>query len=648
MGEAKGIASVAEGMRYSVSAGKPLTLSLNTDTYRFTLNGKSVRSGDTIAEAGDWALGFTPIGSADAPEEIRFSTFVSEANRLLPRNQTVRSGETIRFAGTLGDPDLRVWLASRSASAFAESPSMTCAAGDDLSIAAPVEEGVYDLAVVDRDGKILSRSDATVTVSNATVPVTGYIMNFAADQGVTESGGLVSAWQNTADDRSLTQSDSAKRPKVQYTDKGMPYLHFGGSQTLALNGVNFNDLEGLTILLMSRNARSDYDRATFGQGNGDRFSPFYVSETADWSGLYLTPYQDWIGVRFGTSVTNCFIKTQRTANTDVSVVGTVKNGASEKIFDDGKLLFTQNGQAQKTKNIGSKLSVGYSYSGGDTYFEGDIYEIFVYDRALSDDEVAAMTDYLFTKYKLRECAHDYDSAVTAPTCTVKGYTAYTCRKCGAVYVDDEVPALGHNYVNSICTRCGAPDPNAKHEDICPSSSFADAPAYGSWAHEGIDYCIDREYMNGTGSGLFSPDGDVTRAQLVTIIYRIEGEPATEFKGTFADVEDNLWYSKAIEWAAANGIVNGVGEGRFDPAGAITREQIATIFFRYAGASEGEGGIEKFPDHADAHGFAVPALSWAVEKGIINGVSADGVTCLRPLSNATRAQIASIIMRFIEA
>ena len=205
----------------------------------------------------------------------------------------------------------------------------------------------------------------------------------------------------------------------------------------------------------------------------------------------------------------------------------------------------------------------------------------------------------------------------------------------------------HQFTNGKCTECGAIDPEWTGPKACPSEAFPDAPEKGNWAHEGIDYCIANEYMNGTGNGLFSPDGDVTRAQLVTIIYRIEGEPETEFKGTFADVQDGLWYSKAIEWAAANGIVNGVGEGKFDPTGVITREQIATIFFRYAKAEEGEGSIEQFPDASDAHEFAVPALGWATRKGIINGVSAEGVTYLKPLANASRAQIASIIMRYLE-
>ena len=242
------------------------------------------------------------------------------------------------------------------------------------------------------------------------------------------------------------------------------------------------------------------------------------------------------------------------------------------------------------------------------------------------------------------CEHDYKAVVTEPTCTEKGKTVYTCSKCGDSY-EEEIAALGHDFVDNKCTRCGELEPIDPIP--CPSVDFSDAPEKGNWAHEGIDFCISKKYMNGTGDGLFSPDGDVTRAQLVTILYRIEGEPETEFKGTFADVEDELWYSKAIEWAAANGIVNGVGEGKFDPAGVITREQIATIFFRYAKAEEGEGSIVKFPDASDAHDFAVPALGWATQKGIINGVSVEGETYLKPLANASRAQIASIIMRYLD-
>ena len=182
---------------------------------------------------------------------------------------------------------------------------------------------------------------------------------------------------------------------------------------------------------------------------------------------------------------------------------------------------------------------------------------------------------------------------------------------------------------------------------CPSAKFIDAPAKDNWAHEGIDFCVANDYMNGVSANVFSPAGTVTRAQLVTILYRVAGSPATEFKGTFSDVADGQWYSAAIEWAAANGVVNGIGEGKFAPDGEITREQIATILFRYSKADKVEGDLKAFPDGDTAGDFAVDGLIWAVDQGLITGVKNGDVTNLAPKDNATREQIAAIIMRFLE-
>ena len=152
-------------------------------------------------------------------------------------------------------------------------------------------------------------------------------------------------------------------------------------------------------------------------------------------------------------------------------------------------------------------------------------------------------------------------------------------------------------------------------------------------------------MQGTSDTTFSPDGIVTRAQLVTILHRLEGEPEVPIECTFTDVPEGQWYSKAIKWAAAMGIVNGVGNNKFDPDGKITREQIATILHRYSGLPNAEGSLDTFPDKDSVSSFAIDGMAWAVGEGLINGVSVNGETKLAPLDNATRAQIAAIMMRY---
>ena len=186
------------------------------------------------------------------------------------------------------------------------------------------------------------------------------------------------------------------------------------------------------------------------------------------------------------------------------------------------------------------------------------------------------------------------------------------------------------------------------EDTCPSRMFVDAPAQDNWAHAGIDYCVANGLMKGISETVFDPTGDVTRAQLVTILYRLAGEPAAEYKGTFSDVADGLWYTKAIEWAADNGVVNGVGNGKFAPDTAITREQIAAILYRYSGSPKTEGSLSAFPDSASVSPYAVDAMIWATSTGLINGIGQGDKTILSPQTKASRAQIASIIMRYAES
>ena len=189
------------------------------------------------------------------------------------------------------------------------------------------------------------------------------------------------------------------------------------------------------------------------------------------------------------------------------------------------------------------------------------------------------------------------------------------------------------------------------EDDCPSKGFSDVPPEGHWAHAGIDFMVKNGYMNGVGGDKFSPDGIVTRAQLVTILYRLAGSPDTEFKGTFTDVPDGRWYSLPIEWAAANAIVNGVGEGRFAPTRPVTREQLAVMLCNYASyrkyPTPDRADLGKFPDAGSVSPWARDALSWANAAGLVNGVRSGGADYLRPQGNATRAQVAAILHRFCE-
>ena len=183
--------------------------------------------------------------------------------------------------------------------------------------------------------------------------------------------------------------------------------------------------------------------------------------------------------------------------------------------------------------------------------------------------------------------------------------------------------------------------------VCPMFGYTDL-VRNNWYHDGIHFCIEEGMMRGTSDTLFGPDSVTTRAMLVTILWRLEGEPAVGSSGKFRDVPAGMWYSGAIEWAAANGIVDGYGNGTFGPGSTITREQMAVIMWRYAqykGMDTSDGtnaGIASYTDTGAISTWAVPAMQWACTNGLINGT---GSGILNPAGHATRAQTAAILYRF---
>jgi len=162
----------------------------------------------------------------------------------------------------------------------------------------------------------------------------------------------------------------------------------------------------------------------------------------------------------------------------------------------------------------------------------------------------------------------------------------------------------------------------------------------SWYNGAVEYVSENGLMNGYGDGRFGPDDKVTRAMAVTTLYRMEGSPSHSSDSSFPDVAKDAWYYDAVQWAAGKGIVQGY-DGIFDPDGNITREQLAAIFYRYKGSPAASGDLSGFTDRDSVSAWAVDAMSWAVGNGIINGMGDD---TLVPAGTATRAQLASILMR----
>ena len=280
-------------------------------------------------------------------------------------------------------------------------------------------------------------------------------------------------------------------------------------------------------------------------------------------------------------------------------------------------------------------------------------------------------NYSSSSYATFRCVeaheHSYTAVVTAPTCTEKGYTTHTC-SCGDSYVDTYVDALGHAWDNGkvtkeptetetgvktfTCTRCG----ETKTESIPVVSvdvtqMFTDVTK--NWAYPGIQYCVTHGIMGGMGDGTFAPTGTTTRAQIVQILYNLEGTPAVSGTTPFTDLTAN-WYKPAILWAYQNNVVAGKSPTTFDPEGPVTREQIAVILTQYMfhvlkmERTWTPADLSTFPDGAQVSGWAKEAMQDAVALGLINGTKApDGKVYLDPQGSAARQQVATILMNFCQ-
>ena len=177
--------------------------------------------------------------------------------------------------------------------------------------------------------------------------------------------------------------------------------------------------------------------------------------------------------------------------------------------------------------------------------------------------------------------------------------------------------------------------------------FADVSG-SDWFYNDVRYVYEKGIMDGTGADRFSPNAPLTRAMIVTILYRMAGSPSVSGSSDFTDVAAGKWFAKAVAWAAANGIVNGYGSGLFGPNDPVTREQLAAILYRYAvyggmTAVTLEENLGSFADTAQLSAYAIQAMNWAVGQGLINGSGSN----LVPKAQATRAQVAAIIHRYLE-
>ena len=246
----------------------------------------------------------------------------------------------------------------------------------------------------------------------------------------------------------------------------------------------------------------------------------------------------------------------------------------------------------------------------------------------SNDGWVAVSEF-DVAYFAPEHEHVYEAVVTAPTCAEGGYTTYTC-ECGESYIADEVEALGHDWKGTSCTRC-----DAKREN-----PFTDVPE-GSFYIDPVLWAVEKGITTGATATTFNPNGDCQRAAVVTFLWRAAGSPEpTSTTNPFTDVPADAFYYKAVLWAVEQKITNGLTATTFGPFALCNRAQVVTFLYRAMGNPEVTSTENPFQD-VDASAWYGPAVLWAVENGITNGMS---TTSFGVNTTCNRAQVVTFLYR----
>ena len=298
---------------------------------------------------------------------------------------------------------------------------------------------------------------------------------------------------------------------------------------------------------------------------------------------------------------------------------------------------------------------------------------------------ATCTTYGYVIYSCKNCDYSYIAQILQPLghswdegtvigqadCVHAGIRSFTCAQCGETKLE-AIPALGHTWdegtltrkptayaegeMTYTCTQCGETRTESVEKlsvcdggDGCPSEKFTDVSA-DKWYHESVDRAVLENLFAGTSETTFAPTETMTRAMLVAVLWRMEGSPLTDAENPFTDVPAGKYYTDAVRWAAEQSIVAGVEKDRFDPNAPVTREQVVTILYRYARYKgydvSHSANLNVFADGDQVSGYAQDALAWAVADGLVSGVQDGDAIRLNARSDAERAQVAAILVRFL--
>ena len=249
---------------------------------------------------------------------------------------------------------------------------------------------------------------------------------------------------------------------------------------------------------------------------------------------------------------------------------------------------------------------------------------------IADTMVASMNNYL--KQQADTLGYKYADVTQTEICDTVPFTDPTF--FDRIVADCHPTEAGHRYMRDQILAQLPEKGGFPFTDVQPSQ----------WFYNDVYYCWENGIMNGMTPATFQPQGTTTRAQFVTVLYRMANKPdVTGMTCPFTDVKKGSWYEDAVVWAYNKGVINGTTPTTFSPNASVTREQLVTMLFRYSGAAEPAGTLDQFSDAARISPYAVPAVIWAVQNGIVSGMG-DGT--FNPKGDATRAQLAKILHMYL--
>ena len=393
------------------------------------------------------------------------------------------------------------------------------------------------------------------------------------------------------------------------------------SQTVGFTGVP-EDCQSLQVTLTLSQSGPSYDFAL----DGTLAALPGVHAAFQQEGDRVTVY---VTLRTGTLTDNgsLTLGTLSTTGTSFTVTG----------FSDSKLLGSDSGELDVGISSGSDGSGGQTSGSADD--DDDLWSIQV-DRPTGGTLTASRSQAASGRTITLTAVPDEGYVLQEVTAvTSAGKSLSLTRQKDGTYAFT-MPAARVTVSAAFVSE----DQGEAAEEPLPFSDVADS----AWYAQAVAYVYRQGLMSGTAQDQFSPDLTTNRAMLVTILYRLAGSPAVDGGSVFTDVASGDWYANGVAWASVNGIVTGYGDGRFGPNDPITREQMAAILYRYAGfagqSTTGQADLSGYTDAGQISPYAAEAMSWAVDRGLITGVSAD---TLAPGGSATRAQVATILMRFCQ-